>query len=90
MPHIKNCLTSSEEELNEIFIETRVSGTPFKIGDQVCLLEDDINEMWTITDFTVTANDEPAALLENDTFNKLSCSLNNSMLSLAFSKALLF
>lgn len=65
--HIKDFLPTSEEELNQIFIKKIIAKTPFKIGDYVKVLEHEADEKWIITNFSVTANGEPAALLENDT-----------------------
>ncbi|WP_028389277.1 hypothetical protein [Legionella fairfieldensis] len=67
MAHIKDYLPSSEEELNQLFIKQIIATTPFKIGDCVKILKNEDEEKWVITDFSVTANGEPAALLENET-----------------------
>lgn len=69
MTHIKNYLPNSEEELNQAFIKTMIDATPFKIGDSVKISEQNTDEKWVITGFSVTADGEPAALLENDTFH---------------------
>ena len=72
MAHIKNYLFDSEEELNQAFIKTVVDATPFKIGDYVKISTSNTDEKWIITAFSVTADGEPAALLESDTFNTFS------------------
>ncbi|HAT1945934.1 TPA: hypothetical protein JBJ85_15445 [Legionella pneumophila] len=69
MAHIKNYLPSNEEELNQIVIKKIIDATPFKIGDYVKILTHDADEKWIISDFSVTADGEPAALLESDTWH---------------------
>lgn len=69
MAHIKDYLPASEEELNQILINSFIDPTPFKIGDNVKILNQETENSWTIIDFSVTADEEPAALLENESFH---------------------
>lgn len=69
MAHIKDYLPASKEELNQILIQSFIDPTPFKMGDNVRILNQETEDNWIIIDFSVTADGEPAALLENDTFH---------------------
>ncbi|HHS8465287.1 TPA: hypothetical protein ACTUXY_003082 [Legionella pneumophila] len=65
MSLLKNYLTSMND-LNQLFLDKVIATLPYKIGDYVKMVPQEFEAAWTIVDFSITADGEPAVLLENE------------------------